>query len=263
MGGRTQHMADKEPWKGGRLGAFHLGRRYKDIRADLGRVYEAHDVHSGAPAVVVMPGQKTGWESTEAWCVRVSSHVAPPHVALAVERAPSTGRLPELADMLDVATSVVERLEKKDEARAHLTRQPIGPWLRWSGRARRLLRSRWTRAASLAAVAVGVALWLRPPAPRTELPSVPTGDDATHASVGGLFDGGEAIPPVLAFPMPDKPIPHQAKPPCKPRMGEVEINGGCWAELSKRPPCEDTAEYKGRCYRPVEERPRPAQSLEP
>jgi hypothetical protein len=258
-------MADKEPWMGGRLGAFHLGRRYKDLGADLGRVYEAHDVHSGAPAVVVMPGQKTGWEPTEAWCVRVSSHVAPPHVALKVEQAPATGRLPELSDMLDLMTSAVERLEKKEEVRAHLTRQPIGPWRRWTGRARRLLRSRWTMAASLATVAVGVALWLRPPAPRTEHPTVQAGNDATHASVPAwsLLDGGGAVPPVIAFPMPDKPIANQAKPPCRPQRGEVEINGGCWGLLEKRPPCEETAEYKGRCYLPVGERSRPPQAIEP
>jgi hypothetical protein len=258
-------MADKESWKGGRLGAFHLGRRYKDIGADLGRVYEAHDVHSGAPAVVVMPGQGSGWEPTEAWRVRVSSHVEPDHVVLAVEQAPATGRLPELSDMLDLATSVVEHLEKKDAVRAHLTREPIGPWRRWTGRARRLLRSRWMMAASLAAVAVGVALWLRPPAARTGHPTVLAGDEATHVSVprGILLTRGDAVPPVIAFPMPDKPIPNQAKPPCKPRMGEVEINGGCWAVLEKRPPCEDTAEYKGKCYRPVGESPRPPQSLEP
>lgn len=258
-------MADKEFWKGGRLGAFHLGRRYKDIRADLGRVYEAHDVHSGAPAVVVMPGQKTGWEPTEAWRVQISSYVAPPHVSLKVEQAPATGSLPELADMLDLATSVVEHLEKKDAARAHLTREPIGPWRRWTGRARRLLRSRWMMAASLATVAVGMALWLRPPAPRTEHPSVLTGDEATHVSAPSLslLDGGAALPAGIAFPMPDKPIPKQAKPPCRPQRGEVEINGGCWVVLEKRPPCEETAEYKGRCYLPVGERPRPAQSLEP
>lgn len=259
-------MADKEPWKGGRLGAIHLGRRYKDIRADLGRVYEAHDVQSGAPCVVVMPGQGADWEPSEAWCVRISSHVAPPHVALKVERAPAPGRLPELSDMLDLATSVVERLEKKEEVRAHLTREPIGPWRRWTGRARRLLRSRWTMAAAgLVTVAVGVALWLRPLAPRRDYPPLLTGGDATHASVPvrELLDGGSAVPPVLAFPMPDKPIPGQAKPPCRPRRGEVEINGGCWAELLKPPPCEDTAEYKGRCYLPVSERPRPPQAVEP
>lgn len=258
-------MADKEPWKGGRLGAFHLGRRYKDIGVDLGRVYEAHDVHSGAPCVVVMPGQDVHWEPSEAWCVRISSHVAPPHVALEVVRAPTTGRLPEVSEMLDVATSVVERLEKKEAVRAHLTREPIGPWRRWTGRARRLLRSRWTMAASLATVAVGVALWLRPPAPRTEHRTVLTGDDATYASVPAvsLLEGGNAVPPVLAFPMPDKPIPNQAKPPCRPRRGEVEINGGCWVELTKQPPCEETAEYKGRCYLPVGERPRPPQAIEP
>ncbi|HYO55216.1 MAG TPA: hypothetical protein VEU50_20720, partial [Archangium sp.] len=49
-----------------------------------------------------------------------------------------------------------------------------------------------------------------------------------------------------------KPFIDQAKAPCIPNEGEVEINGGCWVELAKRPPCyEKHAEYKGKCYMPV------------
>jgi hypothetical protein len=52
-----------------------------------------------------------------------------------------------------------------------------------------------------------------------------------------------------------------------PRKGEVELNGGCWVALEKRPPCyDDQAEYQGKCYLPVSARsrkPREPQSLQP
>jgi len=35
------------------------------------------------------------------------------------------------------------------------------------------------------------------------------------------------------------------------------INGGCWVEVAKNPPCyEDQAEYQGKCYLPVSKTPR-------
>jgi hypothetical protein len=50
-------MASESRWKGGRLGPFHLGRRYKDkdVGGDLGRIYEAHNVETGAAALVLIP----------------------------------------------------------------------------------------------------------------------------------------------------------------------------------------------------------------
>ncbi|MCY1082346.1 hypothetical protein [Archangium lansingense] len=260
-------MADNAPWKGGRLGVFHLGRRYKDIGTDLGRVYEADDVHTGASSVVVMPGQGADWEPTEAWRVRVSSHLVPPHVALAVEQAPSAGRVPELSAMLDLLTSAVERLEKRPEVRIHLTRARIAPWRRWTGRARRLLRSRWPLlAAGLASLAMGGVLLWSPSAPESNDRAALAGNDASHPTPPELsvVNGDGTVLAATAFPMPDKPYSNQAKPPCRPRQGEVEINGGCWVELTKRPPCEDTVEYKGKCYAVVGARsPRPPQSIEP
>ncbi|KFA93102.1 hypothetical protein [Archangium violaceum] len=65
----------------------------------------------------------------------------------------------------------------------------------------------------------------------------------------------------ITYPLPAKPFGNQAKAPCKPRKGEVEINGGCWVALEKRPPCyDDQAEYQGKCYLPVAERPKPEPS---
>jgi hypothetical protein len=175
-----------------------------------------------------------------------------------VEHAPSTGRVPELSAMLDLLTSAVEHLEKKEEVRTHLTHAPIGPWRRWTGRARRQLRSRWPLvAAGLATVVVGLALWSRFHPPRSAQP-VASGvgtEDALLANAPHKVDNGDMGMGVIAYPLPAKPFRDQAKPPCKRgRSGksEVEINGGCWVELARRPPCEDDdAEYQGKCYLPV------------
>lgn len=48
-----------------------------------------------------------------------------------------------------------------------------------------------------------------------------------------------------------KPLPGQARPPCKQR-GSVEIKGGCWWLPAELPPCgEGEYEWGGRCYRPI------------
>jgi hypothetical protein len=262
-------MADKLPWKSGRLDEFHLGRRYKDIGGDLGRLYEAHNVHTGAPGLLVLLGARAEWDPKESWRVQVSSRVDPPCVVLDVLQAPATGQLPELSAMLDLMTSAVERLERKDEARAHLTREPINPWRRWSGRMRRLSRSRGMMASmGLATVALGVALWLWPRLRALQSQEQAVSEPGAgqklvinapnHVGEGGT---GPGAPP---YPLPDKPFRDQAMPPCRPRRGEVEINNGCWVEVAKRPPCyEDQAEYQGKCYLPVAERKRLPQSLQP
>ncbi|WP_395819369.1 hypothetical protein [Archangium minus] len=70
-----------------------------------------------------------------------------------------------------------------------------------------------------------------------------------------LVQTGDSSAADITYPLPAKPFGNQAKAPCKPKKGEVEINGGCWVELAKRPPCyDDQAEYQGKCYLPVAER---------
>ncbi|REG24015.1 hypothetical protein ATI61_11554 [Archangium gephyra] len=250
-------MAEKKTWKGGRLGPFHLGKRYKNVGVDLSRLYAAHNTDTGNAALVVMPGARTDSEPGESWSVRATSQAEPPYFALEVEQAPASGRLPDLSNMLDLLTSAVECLEKNEEARAHLTGGSVSAWTRWMGRMKRLLRSpRGLLVAGLTALALG-ALLLPRFSGESEGP-----DSEARASAGALAVAEVQAPvlvdldgsgvPTITYPLPVRPFSDQAKAPCFPKSGEVEINGGCWVELAKRPPCyDDQAEHQGKCYMPV------------
>lgn len=51
--------------------------------------------------------------------------------------------------------------------------------------------------------------------------------------------------------IPARPESWQKRPPCDTESGEVALNGACYVELKKTPPCGRALEYKGGCYRPV------------
>lgn len=264
-------MADTSHLKGGRVGPFQIDKRYRnkdqdDLGTDLGRIYEAHNVHTGAPALVVVADPLVGWEPEESWQVRAYTHSTPAYVALEVEYAPASGRLPNLAEMLNLLTSTIKRLEQREEARAHLTRGPMGRLKRWAGRWRRILctNRRGLAIAVVAVLGLGLAFWLT-------LPGAHRGTQGEQQAAWSV--AGEATAPPNAItlvqtdnpsaadithPLLAKPFGNQAKAPCKPKKGEVEINGGCWVELEKRPPCyEDQAEHQGKCYLPIAERSPP------
>jgi hypothetical protein len=114
-------------------------------------------------------------------------------------------------------------------------------------------------------VTVAVTFWWRPPAPQSDDRMALARDAVAHTTPpeASRVNSDSTALASIAFPMPAKPYSDQAKPPCRPQQAEVEINGGCWVETTKRPPCENTFEYKGRCYVVVGERaPRPPQSIE-
>ncbi|WP_375771169.1 hypothetical protein NR798_09800 [Archangium gephyra] len=264
-------MKEKKTWKGGRLGPFHLGKRYKNVGGNLGRLYAAHNTDTGNAALVVMPEARTDSEPGESWSVRATSQAEPPYFALEVEQAPTSGRLPDLSNMLDLLTSAVERLEKNEEARAYLTGGAVSAWKRWVGRMKRLLRSRrGLLIAGLSALALGALL----------LPLFsgdsqgPDSEARASAGVGALAVAEIQAPvlvdldpsgvPAITYPLPVRPFSDQAKAPCFPKSGEVEINGGCWVALEKRPPCyENQAEHQGKCYMPVSEKSHQKKRREP
>jgi len=96
----------------------------------------------------------------------------------------------------------------------------------------------------------------------------------TEGGTGGVADQVVAELPVpsmeqepelrgLKLEMPEGPLPGQRRPPC-PR-NQINIKGGCWAEIVQlSPPCgESFYDWKGACYVPVAAPLRPNTSEKP
>ena len=120
-------MADeKRDNNDGMLGSHRLGRQHESKGGDmedLGRYYEAHNVRTGEPSMVLLPGPGASGEPEEDWSVRVTARARPPYVAVDVEQAPATGGPEAMAGLFAVLHRMMERMEWSDELRAHLTRQ--------------------------------------------------------------------------------------------------------------------------------------------
>jgi hypothetical protein len=251
--------------KGRTVGPLRIGRRSKHAAAELGHIHEARNIDTGAPSMVMLPGPRPTWAPKRSWKVRVSFQATPPFISLEVEQAPASGSLKELANLLTLLLAALEAVGDNARMRAHLTREPMGRWMR-PPPLKALV------AMGLAVLVLGGGFWLlgtggREMAPPTPAPSTPASGELAEAgpSTSFLADGALRSPTEIAYPLPDKPFSNQAKPPCLTRRDEVAINGGCWLELARRPPCqEEQAEYQGKCYVPVGLRgPRPPQSVSP
>jgi hypothetical protein len=238
--------------QGRRLGPFQLGRRCKHAAAELGHIHEARNVETGAPILLMMPGPR--WAPKRNWRARVSFQTRPPFIALEMEQAPASGKLTEFADLMTLLLAGLDAVGSNARTRAHLTREPLAPRMgRPSVRA--------LAVAGLAALALGAGLWLGMGTQSRGAPIPPLADAGLPPDF--LSDGAEESPTGIAYPLPDKPYSNQVTPPCRSKAIHVAINGGCWVELAHRPPCEDSAEYQGKCYIPVVKAPRPPQSVSP
>ncbi len=252
------------PWRsGGRLGPYLVGRRSWNLGEGLGRLHEAHNLETGAFAVVLAPGRVETWRSHTAWTVRATSGVQPPFVAVEVELAPDAEApaFHELPLTFDLLTGVMGHVRTRDRAdvHTHLTRRPRGAWPR-----RLLARGPWLLAGAGVAVAAGLALtlWPRPPE-STETQQSPAVAEAALDEPIVFSDQEDSAPQVIGYPMPDEPFKEQMRPPCL-KGTAVEIRGGCWVTLEARPPCpRSTAEYEGKCYMPVRKKDPPPTSLQP
>jgi hypothetical protein len=247
-------MSDTPEWDGGKLGPYLVGKRHRGTGMGLGRLYQAHNTETGAPAMVLMPGRPGDWRPLGGWTVRATSEGFPPFLALEVEQAPQedAAALQELTMILQRLGTAVARIEDRPDAHAHLTSQPRPSEPRnTEPRRRGLLTATWAFAMA-AVAAAGVLLWPRPPEP--------TGATHAHALAAAvpaepvtLIDMEDDTPPLIGYPMPDAPFKGQRKPPCKEPA--VEIRDGCWVQLAHKPPCpKSTAEYEGKCYMPVSEK---------
>jgi hypothetical protein len=258
-------MADAKRGKAGMLGRYRLGRRQESTGPeldDLGRLHEARNEHTGAPATLLLPGPSASGVPEEDWTLRVKVRASPPYVSVDLEEVPATCEPAALAGLFEVLTRTMERMEWSDEMRGHLKRQSEGRLKRWG--------------AGAVGMSVTVLVLLLLVAHWRAYTERQRGEQ--HATAGAvqageerraptLVDTGDTGPAVIAYPLPAKPFSDQAKAPCKSNLHEVEVNGGCWLELALRPPCgENYAEHQGKCYVPVSARsrkPREPQSIHP
>ncbi|HEX5750006.1 MAG TPA: hypothetical protein VFZ09_27500 [Archangium sp.] len=268
-------MADTQ--RGNQLGQYQLGPRYRDTQ-DMGRIYRAHNVETGAPALVLQRTERQVDEQPLAnWQVRVTSSVSPAFLALEVECAPAAGLPADVAEefvvMMGDAEQLANAVVDRPETLPHLRAAPRHPAARTTPDQQitkfRNFETRpapsWRRpflAAGLVAAAAAVLLHLggaEPPPhyePGAELAQgdVDAGwgwDDASVATGMVLTNSADDLPIVLARALPKKPFSNQKRPPCE-KLLEVEINNGCWVPHEVRAPCPDRLyEFGGKCYLPA------------
>ncbi|WNG44362.1 hypothetical protein F0U60_09755 [Archangium minus] len=251
-------MANEKTGKDGGGGPFQLGRKYEEVGPELGSLHEARHVGTGSPALTLLPSERVEWQPEGEWRMRLSCQPAPPSVSLEVEQAPASGRVTELADILVLMTAAVKRVEDNPRVLAYLLGWRERPWARWGPRA----------VAGLSVLALGLGVWLRVASGPEHLEPTSPGVDSQELFTTDAPDvvGSDASQTTeIAYPLPKQPFRNQAKAPCRAEADEVEINGGCWVTLERRPPCSVTqAEYQGKCYMPVsKDRGRLPQSVQP
>lgn len=174
-------------------------------------------------------------------------------VALDVKHCPPAASLTELANLLALTSSMVERVEEHPRVQAHLARGPLRLPAPWTSRAQRVGGLLALTGMAVFVLGVGVGL-LTSSASR-----IPNRINPFMTSKA--FNSTNA--PYISYPLPAKPFADQATAPC--HRYEVELNKGCWLMLDQRPPCEKDIflEHQGKCYVPAAKRVRIPQAFEP
>jgi hypothetical protein len=261
-------MADSGRESKDRLGAFHLGACHERLGPGLGQLYEAWRQDTGTPVLLVRPSTAVDWQPEEPLGIHLFFRPEDATVSLEVEsRTPPD--LSDVTNLLVLTTAAVTRVEEDPQVRAHVAsgRRTVGPSLP-SPASRNPLAGRGWMIAGLAGLTAGICVWLCLERDTVDAESPTTSLTATQDAMT-LGDSTRPGLPTLAYPLPQRPFRNQAVAPCYPQFDEVEINGGCWIELGRHPPCQkDTqADYKGKCYLPIsKDRDRggqPAQSVNP
>lgn len=251
-------MTNEKTGKDGRTGQFQLGHAFEEVGPGLGSLHEARRADTGSPALTLLPGDRVEWQPAGEWRMQLSCQPEAPSVTLEVVQAPASARMTEMADILVLMTSAIEHVENNPRVLAHLTGARERPRARWGLRA----------IAGLAVLALGLGVWIHGTSvPESLTPSSPGAEAPRPSQIDApeVFTSNDSQSAQPAYPLPSEPFRNQAKGPCRTEADEVEINGGCWMELARRPPCAVTqAEYKGKCYMPVsKDRGRLPQSAQP
>jgi hypothetical protein len=254
-------VADEKCFKGGWMGPFHLVRKCEEVGPDLGFLYEARHVGTGRAALMLRLGERVEWQPEGPWRMQLSCQSRPTRVTLEVKQAPASARMSELANILVLMAASVERVEDSAQVQAHLARASAGFLKHWAGRVRPLWRSRRGLAvAGLAMLTLGFCfrearapgcarMHAMPDLTSNALSAADAPDSLAYTGPSNAHEPHEGL---IAYPLPPKPFRDQSSAPCRLKVGEEEINGGCWVEIARRPPCTEVqAEYQGKCYLPV------------
>ncbi|MFL5358213.1 hypothetical protein [Archangium sp.] len=251
-------MANEKTEKDSGLGPFQLGGRCEEVGPELGCLHESRHTSTGNAALTLLPGERAQLQPKGAWRMRLSCQPEPPSLTLEVEEAPASVPMPELVNILALMTAAAELVEDNPHVQAHLARGRVRHRARWIPHA----------VAGFAVLALGLGIWMRAAnRPEHLVPSSPivAAQDSVQLDAPKLINTEDSQTASINYPLPKAPFRNQAKAPCKAKLDEVEINGGCWVELARRPPCtEDQAEYQGKCYLPVsKDRGHLPQSVQP
>jgi hypothetical protein len=176
------------------------------------------------------------------------------------------GKLDNVLGSLGLVAATVNHVDTKGDlaeyARARETRRVIralrrvGGSVRWVG---------WVALVGFVAVALvllvsgrvrwahheepAVASVTQPPAPVVVVVNGATGTMVDLRDyLGALAQFGKKVEEKL---IPKQPLPFQKDKDCNPDLGEVAINGGCWAKMDVAPPCKLLFRHGDACYRPV------------
>lgn len=243
-----------------RAGPYRVVRRFRGaVGRYIGRVYEAYNEDTGAPAVVVTPGRSRAWWPRGDWTLTLSSSASPPRLALEATDGLREEDLDNLPEELTRLVAGAADVARRPEGVAHLVGAP--------GRARRCraaVRSGRAVRAALAAVAL-CALAV--------VAGVLASAVGEHRRVDVVVSAPTAEPTGFTYtagqlpmaPMPAEPFARQKRPPCNPRL-EDELVGGCWTRLKVKGTATCPAEaYEraGECYLPALAEPKPGQSWGP
>ncbi len=262
-------MAEDERGTKTRLGPLLLGPCHDELGSGLGRLYEAWQEDTGEPVLLLRPDPQVDWSPAGPLKLQVFFNPDMSAVTVKVEEASAPPDLSDVANLLVMTTASVTRVEDDAQVRAHVASRP-----RPGGLTPRPTLARTSRVGlalaglALAALVSGVCFWLEREPPEPEIlwayRTAETPGEGPAWVLGSSEDLGAGS---IAYPMPSKPFSNQATSPCYPQLDESEINGGCWFEVARRPPClkDVQAEHEGKCYLPIskERRKKPGQSVQP
>jgi hypothetical protein len=250
-----------------RAGPYRIGKRVKDHTGKgfpwekrLGRVYCSVSQLLGTRAAVAVPHTPMDWRTGQDWQVRIHAGTAAttgdkPFLAVEVLTRPGgTAPAHELSDGLDAAATLLAHVAANPDGTEHvLGRRVFLPWMRRARSAVGILAC-----LVLGGVVTRVSADAAPPhhsAGEQLQPAAPVVASGLGVQLPGNLTAywvHPSLAPSIGQPMPRDPLPGQRRPDAQgrcPTKQERALFGGCWVPLKEPPPCEESFEHEGTCYK--------------